>query len=134
MQQKQGVVDDATQSGAEAPAGVGVQVASARMRTHAVPLGGAALVLVVSGVLAPSDTALSLMGWELPPLCAWKNATGWDCLGCGLTRSFVWMGHGNLRAAFGLHALGPVLYLAVLLQVPLRLWRLWQLRSGVVEG
>lgn len=120
-------MDDATPSAADRAA----RAALHRARVEAIVLLLAAVVLTLSVTLTPSDAAVVLFGWEVPPLCAWKNATGWDCLGCGLTRSFAWMGHGDLQAALGQHVLGPVLYLAVLVQVPLRLWRLWQARRRV---
>ena len=77
-------------------------------------------------VLTTDTQAVQLFGWTLPPLCPVKLLTGHDCLGCGLTRSFVFMGHGELGAAFGRHKLGPLLYLIVLAQVPLRAALLWQ--------
>lgn len=79
-------------------------------------------------MLTPSDSVLTLFGWEIPPLCVWKNLTGWDCPGCGLTRSFTWMGHGQPLRALDRNALGPLLYLVVAAQIPWRLWRLWALR------
>lgn len=88
-------------------------------------------MLVLSSVFTPSDSVLTLFGWEVPPLCLWNNLTGIDCPGCGLTRSFTWMGHGDVVASFDRHRLGPVLYLAVWVQVPLRLRRILRLvRSG----
>ena len=88
------------------------------------------LVLVLSSVMTPSDSVLTLFGWEVPPLCVWKNLTGLDCPGCGLTRSFTWMGHGDVVAAFARHRLGPLLYLGVALQVPLRVRRIVRTLRG----
>lgn len=88
-------------------------------------------VVVASMVLTPSETVLTLFGWEVPPLCVFRNVSGQDCPGCGLTRSFTYMGHLDVRAAFGRHVLGPVLYVAVAAQVPLRAWRLWERRQPV---
>ncbi len=85
---------------------------------------GSVAVVVLSAVLTPSDSVLSLFGWELPGLCLWKNMTGMDCMGCGLTRSFTWMGHGDVVSAFERHKVGPFLYLVVLVQVPIRGHRL----------
>jgi hypothetical protein len=87
---------------------------------------GALAILVLSAVLTPGDTALHLFGWQLPPLCTWKALTGQDCMGCGLTRSFVWMGHGEPARAFARHTLGPILWLLLAAQVPLRAVRFWQ--------
>ncbi len=87
-------------------------------------------VIVASMLLSASSEAVSAGGFSIPPLCLFKNVTGWDCFGCGLTRSFVYMGHGEIVAAFERHMLGPPLYLAVLLQIPWRVRALLRLRSG----
>lgn len=90
-----------------------------------VVIGTMALVVVVASVLlTPSDSAVSVFGWEIPPICMFKRWTGWDCAGCGLTRSFTYMGNGMFAAAWDRHRLGPLLYLLVALQVPWRLWKL----------
>lgn len=88
-----------------------------------------ALVLLLSVVLDPSAEAVRLGDWTLPPLCVFKNTLGVECWGCGLTRSFTFMGHGQPGAAFELHRLGPVLFVVVLAQLPLRAWRLWKARQ-----
>ena len=89
--------------------------------------------LCLSGAMAAAsvllDTngeAVNLLGWELPPLCSWRNLTGMDCLGCGLTRSFVFMGHAQVIESFKLHLLGPVLYVFVVAQVPYRIIQLFR--------
>jgi hypothetical protein len=87
------------------------------------------LVVFASMVLTPADEAVSLYGWEIPPLCIFSNLTGMDCLGCGLTRSFTYIGHGDLPSALDRHLLGPIFYILVLSQVPLRAWRLWRTRT-----
>ena len=45
----------------------------------------------------------------LPP-CAFRQWTGASCLTCGLTRSFHATARGELGAAFGYHAVGPLLF------------------------
>lgn len=94
------------------------------LQAESIILGLSVLVLVLSSVMTPSDSVLTLFGWPVPPLCVWKNLTGLDCPGCGLTRSFTWMGHGDVVAAFARHRVGPLLYLGVALQLPLRVWRI----------
>jgi hypothetical protein len=81
-------------------------------------------VVVASVLLTPDPLHLSLFGWQLPPLCAFRALTGYDCPGCGLTRSFTYMGHLDPVAAFGMHAAGPLLWTAVAAQVPWRIVRL----------
>lgn len=43
-------------------------------------------------------------------LCAFHRITGLPCAGCGMTRSFIAMGHGRIREAFAWHPMGPVLF------------------------
>lgn len=70
---------------------------------------------------------------DLPQSCMFRHLTGVDCPGCGLTRSFVHVARGDICEAFRFNAMGPILYLICLLQIPYRiseycgLWRssLW---------
>ena len=61
-----------------------------------------ALAALVVGALLPED------GWGLP-VCWFKGWSGYPCLSCGLTRSFLHTVHGDLPRAFELHPLGPPL-------------------------
>ncbi len=45
-------------------------------------------------------------------VCLIKLATGIDCPGCGLGRSFIAMSAGDFAGAWRAHALGPLLYAA----------------------
>lgn len=91
-------------------------------------------IVVLSILLTPSESVLTLWGWEVPPLCVFKNLTGADCPGCGLTRSFTYMGHFDPRAAFDRHWLGPALYALVAAQVPFRAWRMWKRRRPALTS
>lgn len=82
------------------------------------------LVLVLSAVMSTDPQVARLFGWEIPTLCGFRLMTGMDCPGCGLTRSFIFLGHGSLEQAWNMNMLGPPLYLAVLLQIPMRLYRM----------
>lgn len=90
----------------------------------------AVAVIGSSVLLTPSTEALTLFGVEIPPLCTWKRLTGHDCLGCGLTRSFTFMGHGRWSEAFELHRLGPLLWVGTLTQIPWRIFALLRLARG----
>ena len=83
-------------------------------------LGVAFGIVLCSVVFSPSDTGVSVAGFALPELCAFRRVFTLDCLGCGLTRSFVYMGHGQWSAALDAHWLGPLGWLFVTCQVP---WR-----------
>lgn len=49
-----------------------------------------------------------------PVICLFRRVTGAPCPGCGMTRSFCALGHGQWRAALGYHPLGPALYAVML--------------------
>ena len=87
----------------------------------------AVVIIGASMLLTPDPVHLSLFGWQLPPLCLIKAVTGHDCPGCGMTRSFTYMGHLDPGMAFRMHLLGPVLWAAVAVQIP---WRIVRLLRG----
>lgn len=47
----------------------------------------------------------------LPP-CPSVLLFGRPCPGCGMTTSFTYLAHGQIREAFRVHALGPILFFA----------------------
>ena len=67
-------------------------------------MGAAALVavFVLSFVFPPAGLGKST--------CAFRNAVGVPCPGCGLTRSFSALSHGRPGLAFRMHPLGPFIY------------------------
>jgi len=91
----------------------------------------AAAVLVLSLLLqVRSDQRVEfrfLPGFPLPESCVSRSVFGVECPGCGLTRSFVYLAHGDWRASFARHRLGWLMMLAVLVQFP---YRSWCLRIG----
>ena len=53
-------------------------------------------------------------GWESPvPLCLVKGLTGLDCPGCGMTRAFLFIGHGRFADAAAMHPFGIPAFLIV---------------------
>lgn len=53
-------------------------------------------------------------GYQIPGLtCPLKLLTGVPCPGCGMTRAFVAIAHGDLSAARDYNLLSPVVYLAL---------------------
>ena len=91
-------------------------------------------VILASVLLTPSTEAVSFFGWKVPPLCMFSAVFGIECFGCGLTRSFTYVGNGQFTQAFEMHMLGPALYLLVCAQLPLRSWRLWRSRHPIGAG
>ena len=98
------------------------------------------MLLVALGVIAaaallnvtPRADGVTLWGWRLPEMCAAKRMGG-TCPGCGLTRSFVYGAHLDARA-FTIHPLGPLLFTAVLFQLPYRSFHLLRARRLLAAG
>ena len=108
------------------------QISVARDR-HRTMLFLALFIIAASFVLRRSETQEITLVWphiELPPLCASRALFGIECPGCGLTRSFVALAAGDLPESWRLHRLGWLLALAVVGQIPYRLYALRQLRKN----
>ena len=43
-----------------------------------------------------------------PVLCPFRRITGVWCPGCGMTRAFGWLAHGDLHQALRYHPLAPI--------------------------
>jgi hypothetical protein len=69
----------------------------------------------------------------LPELCSFRRMTGMDCAGCGMTRCFISLGHGDVPGAWAYNPAGILLYGIVLFQIPFRGWQLWRIRRGLPE-
>ena len=85
-----------------------------------------AIVVLVSAPLLEVRTqdrvgVRGLPGFVLPPTCLARDLFGVECPGCGLTRSFVNLAHGDWTASLRCHRIGWLLMLMVLLQVPYRI-------------
>jgi hypothetical protein len=99
-------------------------------RACSLALVGASLLLNARG---EETVTLPILGTPLPPLCAMKGLAGWDCPGCGLTRSFVSLAHGDFARAWHFNPAGWLIFAAILLQIPFRAVQLWRLRRGLRE-
>lgn len=93
---------------------------------HVVLLGLAVFVVAAAALFTPSDQVLTVFGQEIPVLCGWRTMTGIPCPGCGLTRSFTYMAHGQVMAAFQMNWLGPPMFAVCLGSIPWQAFRLWQ--------
>ena len=74
-------------------------------------VAGAALILSV--LLPPPDTTGRIL--HLPSICPFYLITGLPCPGCGLTRAFVLISHGEWRQSLAFHPVGWLAYAAFLL-------------------
>ena len=71
--------------------------------TAAIGVGGVAIA-----ALLPADGIE-----DGPVLCPFRALTGLPCPGCGLTRSWVYLMHGDIGSSLASNWFGPVLILAV---------------------
>jgi hypothetical protein len=94
---------------------------------HALMLALCAAVVVASFVFEPGAEVVKVFGRTIPSLCVFRNTFGVPCPGCGMTRSFVFLGHGDVWAALRMNPLGPALFLLVASQVPYRAFRILRL-------
>lgn len=91
---------------------------------------GLSCLLQVTG---ERTVSLPVIGIPLPGTCTYQRWFGIDCPGCGLTRSFVSLGHGDLSSAWRFNPAGPLGFLMVASQIPYRAAQLWRVRRGRPE-
>jgi len=70
--------------------------------------------LAVVGIAAPIAIGVWVPVSAGPTLCTFRNLTGYDCPGCGLTRSVVAFLHGDLGGSLRAHPLGAILFVGFL--------------------
>jgi hypothetical protein len=69
--------------------------------TNRLVYAGMAVSVFAAPLLSPDTVASG------PVLCPFRRLTGVPCPGCGMTRSFVAVAHGDLGTAFAFNRLGP---------------------------
>lgn len=109
---------------------------SSQVWTHAGFLLLAVFVVTMSiSMRVPGEERVYLPGLNepLPGMCMSKNISGVDCPGCGLTRSFISLGHGQIIRAWQFNPSGLALYLFVIAQIPWRVIQLLRLKLGYGE-
>jgi len=112
-------------------------VRARRFRQHRDMLVAAAAVVGLAFLLeVHSDQRVAfsaLPGCPLPETCPARTLLHVECPGCGLTRSFIHLAHGDWRASWNIHHVGWFLALATVLQIPYRLIAL-RSHSGLPLG
>lgn len=102
----------------------------------------ATFLLVSFGVLSLSfilstegerQVVLPLVNVPLPSLCTAQRLLGIDCPGCGLTRCFISLAHGDVPRAWHFNPAGFLLFGLVAAQIPYRCLQLWRIRRGAQE-
>ena len=103
---------------------------------HLILLALSTGVLVLAAVLSVrsgTQVLLPMIDLPLPELCTMRRLTGLNCPGCGLTRSFIALAHGDLRSAWSYNAAGAFWFAAIAFQLPYRGYQLWRIRRGLGE-
>lgn len=86
------------------------------LRAPAVELVAAGLCLACTGAVAVGALAgNAAAGVDGPVLCPFRLVTGLPCPFCGMTRSLLALGRGDVAASVALHPLGPVVALLAVL-------------------
>ena len=107
-----------------------------RARRHVVFLvmcSAAILGAFVLGVNKSDHIATPWLGVQLPSVCQFRNVTGLDCPGCGLTRAFVSIAHGRIAEAFSYNGASLLVFGFVSLQIPYRMVQIWRIRNARAE-
>jgi hypothetical protein len=103
---------------------------------HAIFLIGAVAMLLAALLLSHNGQSRVDLPWlnvPLPALCNMKRLTGLECPGCGLTRCFISLAHGDVAAAWQLNPAGLLVFALVAAQIPYRAAQIWRLRRGLPE-
>jgi hypothetical protein len=102
---------------------------------HWTMLAMSVAVLGLSFALQIDGSGSVATGWSqrLPIACGSRALFDVDCPGCGLTRSFVALAHGDVRQSLAFHRVGFVLAAVVVLQLVYRPWALYELRTKIVH-
>jgi hypothetical protein len=66
-----------------------------------------------------------------PDTCFFRFVTGNGCPGCGLTRCFVSIAHGNLRSAWAFNPAGLLFFPFVVAQIPYHAAQIWRIRRNL---
>lgn len=98
--------------------------------------GTMAVVALAFAMQVKGETQVAFWGlsdYPLPELCGSRSLLGIDCPGCGLTRSVLALTQGDWERSLAFHRIGWVIALAILGQIPYRIYRLKELKSRVPD-
>jgi hypothetical protein len=102
---------------------------------HAIMLAVSVVVLALAATMSVrgegTQVSLPWMTSPLPELCHMRRMTGLDCPGCGLTRCFISIAHGDVAAAARYNLGGVLLFGLLIAQLPYRSLQLWRLSRGL---
>lgn len=96
---------------------------------------GAGTFFLISIILTPSDDhpngiVVAGTSLQLPALCQFKRHFGFDCPGCGLTRSFIHTARFRWAEAWSFHPIGAIAGTLLAISIPHRLWQIYRWKTG----
>ena len=89
------------------------------------------LLATTMSVHQAKEVRLPWLPASLPELCFFRAGTGIDCPGCGLTRSFISFGHGQLLLSWSYNPAGALFFPVVAFQIPYRAAQLLRVQRGL---
>ncbi len=101
---------------------------------HGSLLGVSTVVVALAATMSvhqTSEVRLPGLPFSLPELCYFRATTGLNCPGCGLTRSFISLAHGELALAWHYNPGGVLFFPIVLFQIPYRAAQLLRVYRGL---
>ena len=89
-----------------------------------------AIMFLSFAMNSDGGSRVSLPGFDspLPEMCGSKAYLGLSCPGCGLTRSFIAISHGQFSRAWNLNPASLFVYIFVAIQIPWQVFQLWRIR------
>lgn len=103
---------------------------------HWIFLGLSTAVLVsalVLGIQGGEQVVVPVLGLTLPEACYFKRLFGFGCPGCGLTRCFISLTHGDFSGAWRFNPAGYLCFAVVAFQIPYRALQIWRLSHDRAE-
>ncbi len=94
------------------------------------------IVLILAFVLSvrpDGRVIVPVLGVPLPEACAFKQVMGVGCPGCGLTRCFISLTHGDFASAWAFNPGGFLFFLVVVGQIPYRIGQIWRIRRQLQQ-
>jgi len=103
---------------------------------HVILFGASIAVLATAFALRVQDgeyVMLPFLDIPIPGTCTFRQTVGHPCPGCGLTRCFVSLAHGNMAAAWQFNPAGVLFFAVVAVQIPFRAIQILRVSRGLPE-
>ena len=84
-------------------------------------------------VQGEQSVVVPLVNQPFPGICTFRRVVGINCPGCGMTRSFISIAHGQWASAWDFNPVGFLFFPVVAFQIPYRILQLMRIRRGQRE-